>query len=112
MLNSINLRKSVLLNLFLSQVERFQKWLYKMQASLHFLIIKILYALKMAFFGLKLTSILLDLSREPLIPVNSYSKWSEIISIKSATTSVRYSPIRSWKDRCAQKCHTVLFYPI
>ncbi|KAM3176965.1 hypothetical protein ACTXT7_005440 [Hymenolepis weldensis] len=64
------------------------KWVYKMHASLRFLIIKILYALKLTFLGLKLISVLLDLSKESLIPVDSYSKWPEIIPIKSATTGI------------------------
>ncbi|VUZ53084.1 unnamed protein product [Hymenolepis diminuta] len=41
MTHSSNPRKSVLLNLFPSKMEQFQKWLHKMQAWLHFLILGI-----------------------------------------------------------------------
>ncbi|VUZ56833.1 unnamed protein product [Hymenolepis diminuta] len=56
-----NLGKSVLLNLFLSQMKRCQKWLHKMWATVHFLIIRILFALKLMFLGVTLISVLLGL---------------------------------------------------
>ncbi|VDL18379.1 unnamed protein product [Hymenolepis diminuta] len=66
MINASNSRKSVLLNLFLSQMKRYQKPLRKMYARLYFPIISLLCAFKLALLGLTLTSVLLGLSEESL----------------------------------------------
>ncbi|VUZ39063.1 unnamed protein product [Hymenolepis diminuta] len=57
-----------------------------MQASLHFLFIRILYILKLSLLCLTLISFAVPIQGIPyLILVDPYSNWPEVIRIKSAT---------------------------